>query len=100
MIDLVGKGAPAEAAGLQPGDQILALDAVPVRSSYQVVRYIKAHPSGAVTFTVKRGGQTLDISAGETRKPDGKLGFGPDNEYPIKREIGRASCRERGSVRG
>jgi regulator of sigma E protease len=85
VVDLVEKGAPAEAAGLQPGDQILALDGTPVRSSYQVIRYIKAHPSGAVTFNVKRGDQTLDIRAGETRKPDGKLGFGPDNVYPIKR---------------
>ena len=85
VVDMVEKGAPAEQAGLQPGDQILALDVTPVRSSYQVVRYIKAHPAGAVTFTVRRGGETLDIVAGETRKPDGKLGFGPDNEYPIKR---------------
>ncbi len=85
VVDMVEKGAPAEAAGLQPGDQILALDGAPVRSSYQVVRYIKSHPSGTVTFNVRRGGRTLDIVAGETRKPDGKLGFGPANDYPVKR---------------
>src|SRR5205085_8094324 len=45
VIDMVEKGSPAEQAGLQPGDQILALDRTPVRSSYQVVRYIKAHPA-------------------------------------------------------
>jgi regulator of sigma E protease len=85
VIDMVEKGSPAEAAGLQPDDQILALDGTPVRSSYQVVRYIKEHKTGTVTFTVKRKGQTLDIAAGEVRKPDGKLGFLPDEEYPIKR---------------
>jgi regulator of sigma E protease len=85
VVDMVEKGAPAEAAGLQPGDQILALDGAPVHSSYQVVRYIKSHPAGAVTFNVRRGGQTLDIVAGETRKPDGKLGFGPANDYQLKR---------------
>ncbi|HEX3559656.1 MAG TPA: RIP metalloprotease RseP [Pyrinomonadaceae bacterium] len=85
VIDLVEKGSPAEAAGLQPDDQILALDGTPIRSNYQVVRYIKDHPTGAVTFTIKRKDQTLDIKAGDARKPDGKLGFLPDEEYPIKR---------------
>jgi regulator of sigma E protease len=93
VVDFVEKGAPAEAAGLQPGDQILALDGTPVQSSYQVVRYVKTHPTGAVTFTVKRGGQTLDIAAGETRKPDGKLGFGPENVYPINRVGAGAAAR-------
>src|ERR1043165_2313245 len=85
VIDMVEKGAPAEQAGLQPGDQILALDGTPMRSYYQVVRYVKAHRTGAVPCTVRRKGETLDIAAGEVRKRDGKLGFQPDDEYPIKR---------------
>ena len=85
FIDAVEKDSPAEAAGLQAGDQILALDSTPIRSRYQVVRYITTHPSGAITFSVMRKGQALDIPAGATRRPDGKLGFYPDEEYPINR---------------
>jgi regulator of sigma E protease len=85
VIDMVEKGSPADQAGLQPGDQILALDGKPMRSYYQVVRYIREHPTGAVIFNVRRNAETLDIAAGQERKPDGKLGFQPDDDYPIKR---------------
>jgi regulator of sigma E protease len=86
VVDSVEAGAPADKAGLEPNDQIVALDGEPVKSSYQIVRYVKkTRPAGPITFTVLRGGRKLDLVAGETRKEDGKLGFGPANDYPVNR---------------
>ncbi|MCA1594242.1 MAG: RIP metalloprotease RseP [Acidobacteria bacterium] len=85
MISSVLDNSPAEEAGLKPGDQILSLGGEPVHSSEQVVQYILGHPTGLVTFNLKRGGQPLDINAGERRMAEGKLGFVASENFPIRR---------------
>jgi regulator of sigma E protease len=85
VVASVMEGSPAAESGLKPGDQILAIGEESVTSSEQVARYIDEHKTGAIPFTLKRDGQTVQLSAGERRMPNGKLGFGPAESYPIQR---------------
>lgn len=58
VIDEVAPGWPADKAGLKPGDQVLAVDGVPLTGAgtNDLV------PGEARRFQVRRGGQTLEIS--------------------------------------
>lgn len=87
---------PASEAGLQPGDQILAIGGQPVRSAEQVTRFVSEHRTEPITLTVKRDGRQMDITA-TARKlpPDGKerLGIAPTEDIPLQRVgvVGAAS---------
>ncbi|HEU4594101.1 MAG TPA: RIP metalloprotease RseP [Pyrinomonadaceae bacterium] len=85
IVAAVNENSPAAEGGLKPGDQILTVGGEPVTSSEQVARYIDEHKEGAVSFTLKRNGETLSVAAGERRLPNGKLGFSPAELYPIER---------------
>ncbi|MGZ0188226.1 MAG: RIP metalloprotease RseP [Alphaproteobacteria bacterium] len=61
-IGLIGSGQAAEAAGLQVGDLILAMDAVPVRDFGDLANYIRARPDQPVALQVKRDDQTLTLT--------------------------------------
>lgn len=53
------KGSAAR-AGILPGDRILAVDGRPVQHGIEALSMLKDKPQKSV-FTVKRGGQTLDL---------------------------------------
>jgi membrane-associated protease RseP (regulator of RpoE activity) len=72
VLDQVVAGTPAAAAGLQPGDKIVAVDGEPVTTWDQVSRAIAEHPGNLVTFTVERRGQRIDITA----RPENRDGRG------------------------
>jgi regulator of sigma E protease len=90
-------GMPAEQAGLKVGDQIIALNGRPVEagadpatpppgdpnsaplySEADIIRIIRANNGQPVTMTVKRGDETLNITA-TPKVDDGnvRLGFNP-----------------------
>jgi regulator of sigma E protease len=89
-------GMPAEQAGLKVGDQIIALngkpveagadpattpaapDAAPLYSEADIIRVIRASNGQPVTMAVKRGDETLTITA-TPKVDDGnvRLGFNP-----------------------
>jgi len=55
-------GGPAEEAGLEPGDVILALDGTPVEGSSELIVAIRSkRPGDTVTLTVRRDGAEQDI---------------------------------------
>ena len=55
-------GGPAEEAGLEPGDVILALDGTPVEGSSELIVAIRSkRPGDTVTLTVRRNGSEQDI---------------------------------------
>ncbi|HWA31610.1 MAG TPA: aspartyl protease family protein, partial [Rhizomicrobium sp.] len=61
----VTKGAPAEAAGLAVGDEIVAVDGKPAKSIpvYAMRQRLRDDAPGTVVkFTIKRGGETKDVS--------------------------------------
>jgi len=68
-------GEPAEKAGLMQGDTVLAVDSVSVRTWGEMVEYIRARPGKEITFTLKRGADTLRINVlarSESTLEDGK----------------------------
>lgn len=58
---LEGSVSPAAAAGLEPGDAILAVDGMREVSRDDMVRYTTAHAGEPVVFTIGRDGQMLDV---------------------------------------
>jgi putative serine protease PepD len=55
-------GGPAERAGLEPGDVILAIDHKTVEGSAELIVAIRSHrPGQTVTLTVRRDGAEHDI---------------------------------------
>jgi putative serine protease PepD len=58
----VEPGGPADRAGLQPGDVVLAIDGRPVTEAVELIVDIRARePGEQVTLTVRRGGQTSEV---------------------------------------
>jgi len=70
---------PAQAAGLQAGDVITAVDGQPVTDWLLLVDFVRSHPNKPVTLNFKRQGQAKTVTAqtGSTLnagKPEGLLG--------------------------
>ena len=84
VVREVTPDSPASEAGLQVGDQIVAIGGVPVRSAEQVTQYISDHKGQPITVTIKRDGRQSEFTATARKLPDGKerLGFGPTEDVP------------------
>jgi regulator of sigma E protease len=61
-ISDVAPGSPAAAAGLQGGDRVLAIGGQNVKSSEQVVQYIRQHKTEPIVMDVERGGRRLQVT--------------------------------------
>ena len=67
-------GGPADKAGLEPGDLIVAVNGVPMRSFLEFQDYIRARPDQSMLLVVRRDGQefsrrvqtTRDVEQGKT----------------------------------
>ncbi len=73
-VQALVSGAPAEKAGLKPGDEILSFDGVPVLGQQQLVGLIRKRVGQPSTMVVKRGPRDLTFTV--TPKPDPKTGTG------------------------
>jgi serine protease Do len=63
LVAEIQKGSPAEHAGVQPGDLIVALDDKPVQDSREVQQAVLQHKVGEnVNLTLWRDGQTVRLS--------------------------------------
>jgi len=57
-------GSPAEAAGLRPGDVLVALDGAPLADVRGYSRALKSHQAGdTVELTVRRDGEEMTLTA-------------------------------------
>ncbi len=83
VAGVVIEGYPAEAAGLQPGDTIVAVDGAPVVQWYELVERIEAAPDQPLALEVGRaGGRTVltatprgeIVTVGRERRTIGRLG--------------------------
>ncbi len=57
----VEAGGPADVAGLQVGDEVLAIDGRPVAGFEAFTQLIQARPGGSMDVTVRRGDDTLTL---------------------------------------
>ena len=62
VIDVIGKGSPAETAGFRVGDRVLTLDGQPIERFEDVVRIVAINPGHAVDATVSRAGGIAALS--------------------------------------
>ncbi|MGH9578199.1 MAG: RIP metalloprotease RseP, partial [Terriglobales bacterium] len=63
IITSLEEGMPAELAGLQVGDEILAVDGIPIRSVLpQLRKHLKEKREQAVQIAVRRDGKTRDFT--------------------------------------
>jgi regulator of sigma E protease len=60
-VDAVESSMPAAKAGVKPGDQITAIDSLPLHSAYTFIAYLQDRKGQPVDLTVRRGDQTLQI---------------------------------------
>jgi regulator of sigma E protease len=65
----VEPGSPAERAGLQPGDEVVAVDGEPVELWGDVNVAVLARPGERITLTVERGGARRDVPVAVESKP-------------------------------
>jgi regulator of sigma E protease len=76
-------GFPAERAGLRPGDDIVAIDGVPMHDGSELIKTIYAAPGKTLRVTYRRDGAetTIPITTRSvpdaSGKPQGRLGFSP-----------------------
>jgi regulator of sigma E protease len=75
-VDDVAPGLPAEQAGLRAGDAIVAIDGHPFHTVSSLLVYMQEGQGKAITLTVQRNGQTLNLVGHPTKLDTGyKLGF-------------------------
>lgn len=75
-ISLVDHGGPAEEAGLQPGDHLLALNDFNAISSEKTVDYIQQHKGQPITVHFERDGDRRQVILQTRRLSDGREGLG------------------------
>jgi len=62
VVGQVAKAMPAQAAGLQEGDQIRAIDGRPVRTWDEMTEFIHTAPGRVLTFRIDRKGTAQDVA--------------------------------------
>jgi regulator of sigma E protease len=62
LVDEVVAGKPAQRAGLRPGDRILAVDGMPVRSPADVAAGTNAKPLAEIVFRIERDATAFDVA--------------------------------------
>ncbi len=82
FIGQVNPGDSAAAGGLQVGDRIRAVGAVPIEYFDKMARELLVHRGQRVRLTVERAGQPVSLLVGV--KPDGKIGLRGIFELPTK----------------
>lgn len=75
LAELDPKG-PAQAAGLQTGDRLLALDGQALTDWQQVVDWVRVRPETKILLHVERDGAQIDVPVTLAARGDGKAASG------------------------
>lgn len=70
IVGAVQPGKPGAAAGIQPGDRIVAINGEQLRNSTQATQLIRGSQTADVKLTIERNGQKLDIQSGLVKVKD------------------------------
>ncbi len=84
IVTGVESSMPAASLGLKSADTLVSIDQVPIKSSQQVISYIKGHAGRSLTLAWKRGAETLSGSTTVTK--EGRIGISMGSVYvgPMK----------------
>lgn len=74
VVGAVEAGSPAAAAGLQPGDEIVAIDGKPQPTWEDAQTSVMLRPEQALQLRVRRGGQEQDVAVRSGATPKEKMG--------------------------
>jgi regulator of sigma E protease len=85
VIGRVVDGSPAQAGGLQEGDEVLSIDGRPVELWQEMVREIRARPGAQIALDVVRDGQRRNVVVTASDDSEGgvrigRIGIGPKND--------------------
>lgn len=97
LIAAIAPGSPAETAGIQVGDQIVAVNDKSITGITEMQELIDANLDQNVSITVLRGGQTVILNLIPRANPpegEGPLGVGLDNPT---QPIGFGTAVQRGA---
>nr|HRC84304.1 RIP metalloprotease RseP [Thermoanaerobaculia bacterium] len=88
MVDALVKGQPAEAAGFEPGDHILAVEGQSITTQDQFISFIQDHPGEPVAVEVGRGSERKTLTVTPAGPKGGakigvQLDFGTFQRYPF-----------------
>jgi regulator of sigma E protease len=93
VVGSVVEGDAAAAAGIRPGDRVLALDGRPVTLFSEMPAYVEPRPGTPIRVTVDRQGTRFDVVVTPRATPDpsifdrektvGRLGLSPAKELPV-----------------
>ncbi|MFW5788380.1 MAG: site-2 protease family protein [Spirochaetota bacterium] len=100
--DAQGRG-PANAAGLQTGDRITAIDGEPVRSYNDLQQIVAQNALTELTFTVLRDGRTLEVQMTPELQTDtgaGYIGVYPWVEPVIAQVVAGSAAAKSGFQEG
>jgi regulator of sigma E protease len=73
-VGKVAPGYPAEKAGLETGDKVLAVNGTPVNFFHEFQQILQQNKGKEITLTVERNGKELELKSGVTE--EGTLGIG------------------------
>jgi regulator of sigma E protease len=85
IVGDIAANSPAAEAGLKAGDRLLTVGPESVKSSAQVIEYIRNHDGQKIPITVERNGQQVQLTTGERRLEGSRLGFGVKEKFPLYR---------------
>ncbi len=86
LIADVAPNSPAEAAGLQVGDLILAVDGNPIQSPEELINYTHQHLGEEIRLQIRRGEKSLIVAVTPRRE-------WPENQGPIGVSIQRYASK-------
>lgn len=76
FVETISPNSPAEAAGLQVGDQIVSFDGIAIEDIPNMREYSEKRSDQSITIGIERDGETLELMAEPRETP-------PDGEGPI-----------------
>lgn len=88
--EFTGKLTPAEGAGLQLNDRVIAINDSSLEYFDQIAPVIKANRDSAITLTVLRGNETIQIK-NLIVSSDGSIGVGMLRDYKVLDSLGYLS---------
>lgn len=92
-IEAVVEGSPAEEAGIQSGDRIVAVNGMDIKWWVQLTEHIR-ESDGPLALTIERGGQHIDLNV----TPDAESGTIGVQAYDMRKEFQQIEYNFAGSV--